>query len=414
MALPSQSDRSPNTGRTFVQHPGRGPSRPVVFVVVTALVVAAIGAFWVYSPKGSTPPPATALGEQPIGNGSPQTSMPPVAGEGKGPLTKALSEVQRPNVPTGTAPSPAKPESGKPGPVDLTAPSGNNSGATNPVPKAGEGEGKASAPAWWLPASGASEEQRITVAGGDQKLAAGDKLGARTLFSKALADSRTTRSDQDSLRSKLASLNEELLFSNKVTKGDPFVEEYTVASGDNPTRIARKRDLATEPSLITRINKVTPTSLKVGQKLKLVRGPFHAVVHKSDFRLDLYAGSPDEQANWTYIKSFKVGLGTDGGTPTGTFTVKQASKLINPTWANPRTGEKFAADDPKNPIGERWIGLEGVGASAVHTSYGLHGTIDPDSIGKEKSMGCVRMGSDDIALIYELLTEKVSVIKIEP
>ena len=46
--------------------------------------------------------------------------------------------------------------------------------------------------------------------------------------------------------------------------------------------------------------------------------------------------------------------------------------------------------------------------------FGLHGTIDPDSIGKEKSMGCVRMGSDDIALIYELLTEKVSVIKIEP
>lgn len=412
MALPSQSDRSPTAGRTFVQHPGRGPSRPVIFIVVTVLVLVAVGTFWAFKPKGSTPPAATTLTDQPLPGGATQS---PPTGESKGPLTKALGEVQKPilNPGSGSGASTSQ-NSGKLGPVDLTSPSGNNSGATNPGSTGKPGESEVKPTPGQLPASGASEEQRSTIAGGDQKLAAGDKLGARSLYNRALADSRTTKADQDALRTKLAQLNDDLMFSNKATKGDPFVEEYTVASGDNPTRIARKRDLATEPSLITRVNKVTPTSLKVGQKLKLVRGPFHAVVHKSDFRLDLYAGSPDEQSNWTYIKSFKVGLGTDGGTPTGTFTVKQASKLINPTWVNPRTGEKFAADDPKNPIGERWVGLEGVGASAVHTSYGLHGTIDPDSIGKEKSMGCVRMGSEDIALIYELLTEKVSVIKIEP
>ena len=35
-------------------------------------------------------------------------------------------------------------------------------------------------------------------------------------------------------------------------------------------------------------------------------------------------------------------------------------KLINPPWVNPRTQAFFAADNPDNPIGERWIGLEGI------------------------------------------------------
>lgn len=404
MALPSQADRSPTAGRTFVQYQGRGPSRPVIFAAATVLVLGAIGTFWAFSPKGATFPPATKLSDQPIT----ADPTPPGATESKGPLTKALSEVQKPVLPgSGAAPG------SKPTPVDLTVPSGSNPAAVKPDGTAGT-KPTPTSPSGQLPASGTSEDQRATVSGGDQKLASGDSLGARTLFSRALADSRATRGDQDSLRTKLTQLNNDLLFSTKVAKGDPFVEEYTVVEGDNPTRIARKRDLATEPSLISRINKVSATSLRVGQKVKLVRGPFHAVVHKADFRLDLYAGSPDEPSGWTYIRSFKVGLGTDDGTPVGNFTVKQASKLVNPAWTNPRTGEKFTALDPKNPIGERWIGLEGLGASAVHTSYGLHGTVDPDSIGQQKSMGCVRMGSDDIDLVYELLTEKVSVIKIEP
>jgi lipoprotein-anchoring transpeptidase ErfK/SrfK len=67
-----------------------------------------------------------------------------------------------------------------------------------------------------------------------------------------------------------------------------------------------------------------------------------------------------------------------------------------------------------NPIGERWIGLEGVGDAAGYAGYGLHGTIEPSSIGREMSMGCVRMRDADIELVYELLGEQVSVVRIEP
>jgi len=136
------------------------------------------------------------------------------------------------------------------------------------------------------------------------------------------------------------------------------------------------------------------------------------VVNKADYRLDLFAGSPDEPENWIYIRSFKVGLGTDNGTPVGTFVIK--NKQSNPPWTNPKTGERFGADDPKNPIGEYWLGFKGVGPAAVYEGFGLHGTIEPESIGQQRSMGCVRMAAEDIALVYEMLTEQISTVRIAP
>jgi lipoprotein-anchoring transpeptidase ErfK/SrfK len=88
---------------------------------------------------------------------------------------------------------------------------------------------------------------------------------------------------------------------------------------------------------------------------------------------------------------------------------------VNPEWRNPRTGEFFKADDPKNPIGERWIGLQGVDAgNSKAMSYGIHGTTDPASIGKQASMGCVRLKDADVEVIYEALTEPNSTIVIVP
>jgi lipoprotein-anchoring transpeptidase ErfK/SrfK len=43
---------------------------------------------------------------------------------------------------------------------------------------------------------------------------------------------------------------------------------------------------------------------------------------------------------------------------------------------------------PNNPVGAVWIDLNA-------PSYGLHGTPDPDKIGKTASHGCVRMTNWD-------------------
>jgi lipoprotein-anchoring transpeptidase ErfK/SrfK len=62
-------------------------------------------------------------------------------------------------------------------------------------------------------------------------------------------------------------------------------------------------------------------------------------------------------------------------------------------------------------LGKFWIGLAGTDGQAIgQTSYGIHGTIDPDSIGKMASMGCIRLRNEDIALVYEMLVEGKSTV----
>jgi lipoprotein-anchoring transpeptidase ErfK/SrfK len=73
----------------------------------------------------------------------------------------------------------------------------------------------------------------------------------------------------------------------------------------------------------------------------------------------------------------------------------------------------IAADDPQNPLGERWIGLIGVSGGAVgQERYGIHGTIEPQSIGQSISLGCVRMYNEDVAQVYSYLVEKHSTVTI--
>jgi lipoprotein-anchoring transpeptidase ErfK/SrfK len=54
-----------------------------------------------------------------------------------------------------------------------------------------------------------------------------------------------------------------------------------------------------------------------------------------------------------------------------------------------------ANDDPENPLGERWID--------IGDSFGIHGTNEPDSIGKAESRGCLRLRHDDVIELYDFL-----------
>jgi lipoprotein-anchoring transpeptidase ErfK/SrfK len=75
----------------------------------------------------------------------------------------------------------------------------------------------------------------------------------------------------------------------------------------------------------------------------------------------------------------------------------------------------IAADDPTNPLGERWIPLEGIEGEAVgQQSYGIHGTIEADSIGRNRSMGCIRLTNADVEVLYDLLVESKSMVRIVP
>lgn len=256
---------------------------------------------------------------------------------------------------------------------------------------------------------------RLQIDTARRLVAENDRVGARALLSRALRDPGLDEDGARLVRDELGEINEQLVFGRLVEPGDSIVEEYKVVSGDSLSRIASRRELASHWKLIQRVNGLKdPTRIRLGQNLKLVRGPFHAVVDKSDFRMDVWHGPPSDRSRWVYIRSFDVGLGEFGGTPVGTFVVS-ANKLENPGWVNPRDSrERYEPSDPANPIGEFWLGLRGVGESEGVSGYGIHGTIDPGSVGRNMSMGCVRLRDADIAIVYELLAERVSRVEIVP
>lgn len=51
---------------------------------------------------------------------------------------------------------------------------------------------------------------------------------------------------------------------------------------------------------------------------------------------------------------------------------------------------------PGGPFGVRWLGL-----SKPH--YGIHGTNNPNSIGKNISKGCIRLYNEDVIELYDLV-----------
>ncbi|HWB19414.1 MAG TPA: L,D-transpeptidase family protein [Phycisphaerales bacterium] len=260
--------------------------------------------------------------------------------------------------------------------------------------------------------SGAASVARINsrMQTGLDLIAQNKPVEARDTLSSALAAPGLNAADAERIRIELTKLNDRLVFGTEIVPGDPFVSTYVIQSGDSLSRLPKTQNLQIDWRLIQRVNRISsPERIQVGQHIKLIKGPFHVVVHKNDFRMDVYEGNGSQKV---FIRSFNVGLGEYNSTPVGLFIVRPG-KMVNPDWRNPRTGEKFSKDDPKNPLGERWIPLQGMSDSLKDISgYGIHGTIEPDSIGKQSSMGCVRMLPADVEVVYELLTEGISTVEI--
>ncbi len=419
MALPSQNNES----RSSVMHQtGAGiSSNGKIAIIALGLILAAGGIYALtkFMPASNTPPAVTNPDEKLATNDPAKTgpvtiqrndlnTNPAPVTTGTvllpGATTPPAAGGTTPTTPTNTTPNTA------PGAAHNTTP-----GATNTTPGTTPGAPN-TITAGYVPPANTGVLAYLNA--GDTAYATNKMVEARLQYSKVLLSTEATAEQKATIRTKVQAINDTLLFSPTVDPADTLVENYKVQPGDALEKIRKKRELATDYLLIQRINRMSdPNKLRVGQTLKLVRGPFHAVVNKADFRVDIYAGSPDRASDWLYIKSFKCGLGDPqqgSATPVGNYTIKKNSKLVNPHWTNPRTGEKFDHNNPLNPIGEYWLGWQGVGDNVGTTGYGFHGTIEPDSIGQQKSMGCVRFAPDDIAQVYELLVEEVSVVRVLP
>lgn len=238
----------------------------------------------------------------------------------------------------------------------------------------------------------------------------GDLVTARDLMSSALAAGKFDDADADAARSFIGQLNEKIILGTQKFPADPYNKTWKVESGHVLIKIAKRFDVTAE--LLCKINGLSsPSRLRADSTIKTIQGPFHVVVSKSRFEADVYLGAPGGEGSM-YIKTFRVGLGSDGSTPTGTWEV-DSGKLVNPVYYSPRGEGIVAADDPQNPLGERWIPLKGIEGECVgKESYGIHGTIEPDSIGKNMSLGCIRLANGEIEQLYDLLVEGKSKVKV--
>jgi len=231
-------------------------------------------------------------------------------------------------------------------------------------------------------------------------------IAARDLLNQALALPMSPQQRQF-VKDQLTALAEKWLFSRTVYPGDKFTGTYKVQPGDLLSSIARRYKVPYE--LLMRINNISkPQLLRAGETIKIVHGPFHAKVYRSTFTMDVFLQD-------LYVRSFPVGLGQEGmETPTGLWAVKADGKLIEPPWPDPVTGKILHAGDPGYALGSRWIGLDGLeGAAKGRTGFGIHGTKDPESIGKRSSRGCIRLYNGDVILLYDMLVPVHSLVTVE-
>jgi lipoprotein-anchoring transpeptidase ErfK/SrfK len=258
-----------------------------------------------------------------------------------------------------------------------------------------------------------SDEPRLAsssagpLADGKAKLDAGELLAGRKLLNAALIGGQLTPGDAATAKKLIAEANKSLIFAPRRFNDDPYASGHPVANGENLQKIANKYSLT--PELLLRINGLSDArKLRAGASIKVLEGPFHAVVTKKTFTIDLYLGSPGEK-NALYVTTYGVGLGKDDSTPTGTWLVEQ--RVPNPKWWGARGLAPIEAGDPKNPLGKYWIALTGIdGKAEGQQSYGIHGTIEPETIGKQASMGCIRMRNEDVAMVYEMLVAQKSIV----
>ena len=180
-------------------------------------------------------------------------------------------------------------------------------------------------------------------------------------------------------------------------KGEWASVEIEVADGDNLVAI-RKRYLANYPEaaictgLIEAANQIPKNSvIHRGQKLRIPRDRVRMLVDLSA-RWCVYLLGDEVAGSWP------VGIGRPGEeTPPGEYTI--GDKIENPPWS--RIGQEIIPfGDPRNPLGTRWMGWFRDG---FKTSYGFHGTSEPESVGLASSDGCIRLLRDDVERMFDIL-----------
>ena len=207
----------------------------------------------------------------------------------------------------------------------------------------------------------------------------------KEVSAKASSEGKSMKPEEKAAASSVVNTQEmkehwKALFSKEIT---PDSMAYTVKPGDSLYVIAQKNH--TTVDFIKKVNGLKGDNVYPKMKLKIHTEPFSIVVDKSKNTLVLYSADVP-------VKKYSVATGKKNCTPVGEFKI--TDKLLNPTWF--KTGAILPPGSPKNALGTRWMGFD-------KPSYGIHGTIEPKSIGTQASEGCIRMLNEEVEELYSLV-----------
>jgi LysM repeat protein len=159
---------------------------------------------------------------------------------------------------------------------------------------------------------------------------------------------------------------------------------YRVQPGDTLDGIAQRCNVPSE--LLAKINGIRDAQQLVpGQELKIIPGPFEAVVDLSRYELTLFVHD-------RYAGRFSIGVGLDQPQLEGTFMVRE--KRLNPLYRG--QDRVFTGDDPNNPLGRRLLDLG--------NQVAIHGTDNPRSIGRTEGQGVIRLAERELCDVYDILS----------
>ena len=219
----------------------------------------------------------------------------------------------------------------------------------------------------------------------------------------------------------MTKLADKTLLSGACYDYDPYVVRLTVAKGQTLEGLTKKLDLRVPWRMIVQINDdvTSAKSVRAGQGVTAIQGPFHAIVSNSRFTMDVYLQRDDLPK--VFVKRFTVGVGGEKNpTPEGTWSVTKGKKQEKTPWFPPSSSpikRMIRWGEPNYPFGKKgyWIALTGKDQKIKHiTGIGIHGTHDPTSIGKAQSIGCIRMRDADIEWVFAMLYETWSTVLVTP
>ncbi len=235
------------------------------------------------------------------------------------------------------------------------------------------------APGSALASDGPDEEVRRAFAAlmdsATARLNKGELAEVHLLLSEWYGDPRLPPDQASQLSELLSQLAGTVIYSQQ-----SFLERpYVVQSGDSLEKIGQAHNVPWQ--MLAKINNLrNPADMHPGRELKVVRGPFNAIVDLSRYELVL-------MLDGRYAGRFAIGVGRDCP-PLGRQYVVRDKRSTSPASAsNPVQGE------PSNGL---WIDLGG--------GVGIHGTKTPQDIGRNSGQGAIFLAERDLEDLYDILT----------